>query len=721
MEVLWIAASIVLAAALAACVCGMIALNRQKNLAVHKYKALQNISSRYAVIWRSDLKSAEFSGSLASLLEAAGEKADISSIGAVFGMPAATSPSQLIVKALSVDGCTSKIMTAGGKEKYLEWHSEVVENIGGVSVIASVATDVTENFVFKKKLNDERKSSAISIENFSIAMESAEIGIITITYEDMEYKVEISDNGKRMLGIGSDEEIDIETLNKRVYSVDYGAYIRQFNQLIAGVIDSLNIEIKLLVKPETYHSFMLKFKGVKNEYNNIMRITGAFIDTTSQRESYNIKDRNSLEDSLTGLPSRRGFMAEGSEFILNVKKSGKSCVMICLKITRFQKIATLFGIEISDKLLRLYAECLTKCIDSRGVIGKIGTDDFAVLTYYEDKRKTERLIKEIQIIIENSCDNNILPSVLKEQAQFEAGICVYDGYDDIMTLYNKANITLYAGDNFTGSVCHFFNENVEKKVCDRELIEHEIGEALKQGEFELYYQPKISFKTGEILGAEALIRWNHPQKGLIPPDSFIPVAEEMGLITKIDEWGLNQACIQNKRWQSKGMKNIRVSVNMSQAQLYQTDVAGSIERVLSDTGLDPKYLEVELTETMAMLDIDRTISVLNEIKKLGVSISMDDFGTGYSSLSSLKMLPIDILKIDKSLVYDIEENDTARYITKAIVDLGKAMHLEVLAEGVETENQCKLLEELGCDIAQGFYYGRPQTVADIERNFLIKE
>ncbi|MGN0596569.1 MAG: EAL domain-containing protein [Ruminiclostridium sp.] len=720
MEVLWIVLTVVLGIAVVICIFAIASSDRRRKLAVHKSEALQNITSKYTVVWRSDLKSVEYSSSLSALLEQAGEKADATSLAAVFGMPINTALPQMLVKALSVDGFTSKITALGGKEKYLEWHSEVVENMGGVSVIASVATDITENVALKQKLSDERKSSAISQENFSIAMESAEIGFISITYEDMEYKVDISENGKKMLGIKEDEKIDIDALNKRVHSVDYSSYIRQFNQLIAGVIDSLNLEIKLLVRRETYHSFMLKFKGVKNEYNNIMRITGAFIDITSQRESYNIKDRNSMEDSLTGLPNRQGFMAEGSDFLRLSKESGKEAVMICIKITRFQKIATLFGMETSDKLLYLYAESLTKCIDNRGVVGKIGTDDFAVLTYYEGQKATERLVKEIQIVIENSCDNKILPSVLKEQAQFEAGICIYDGCDDIMTLYNKANITLYAGENYSGSVCHFFNENVERKVCDRELVEHEIGEALKHGEFELFYQPKISFKTGEILGAEALIRWNHPQKGLIPPIEFIPIAEEMGLITKIDEWGLNQACLQNKRWQAKGLKKIRVSVNMSQAQLYQTDVAGSIKRVLTDSELDPKYLEVELTETMAMLDIDRTISVLNEIKKLGVSISMDDFGTGYSSLSSLKILPIDILKIDRSLVYDIEENDTARFITKAIVDLGKAMNLEVLAEGVETEKQCKLLEELGCDIAQGFYYGRPQTVADLERNFLSK-
>ena len=215
------------------------------------------------------------------------------------------------------------------------------------------------------------------------------------------------------------------------------------------------------------------------------------------------------------------------------------------------------------------------------------------------------------------------------------------------------------------------------------------------------------------------MRWNHRTQGLIMPGEFIHIAEEMGIITKIDEWGMMQACMQNKIWQDKGYDPIKISVNMSQAQLYQTDVVASVKNALEESGVSPSCLEVELTETMAMIDIDRTVSILNALKKLGVSISMDDFGTGYSSLSSLKILPIDLLKVDRSLVYDIETNKTARCITKAIVDLGKAMNLTILAEGVENNNQRDILRELGCDVIQGFLYSRPQPAAVIEKNFLI--
>jgi len=249
------------------------------------------------------------------------------------------------------------------------------------------------------------------------------------------------------------------------------------------------------------------------------------------------------------------------------------------------------------------------------------------------------------------------------------------------------------------------------------LSEHEIvghmNEALAENQFELYYQPKISFKTGEIIGVESLIRWHHPTKGFIPPSDFIPLAEQTGIITKIDEWGLRTACKQCKQWLDEGLPPVKISVNMSQAQFYCTDVIGTVTDVLAETGLDPKQLEIEVTETMAMQDIERTINVLGYIRSMGVSISMDDFGSGYSSLSSLKTLPLDTLKIDRSLVCDLDENNVSKQITGAIVDLGKAMKLIILAEGVETIEQSLFLTEIGCDLAQGFYFSKPCPASQI--------
>lgn len=216
------------------------------------------------------------------------------------------------------------------------------------------------------------------------------------------------------------------------------------------------------------------------------------------------------------------------------------------------------------------------------------------------------------------------------------------------------------------------------------------------------------------MGVEALIRWHHPIKGFIPPCDFIPLAEQFGIITKIDEWGLLEACRQGSKWQKMGLLPITISVNMSQAQFVRTDVYGTVVHALAETGFDPHCLEIEVTETMAMTDVDYTVAVLNRIHNLGVSISMDDFGTGYSSLASLKTIPFDVLKIDRSLVCDVNDNDTSRRITSAIVAMGKALKMIVLAEGVETNEQSRLLTDLGCDLAQGYYYSKPCPASEIE-------
>lgn len=426
------------------------------------------------------------------------------------------------------------------------------------------------------------------------------------------------------------------------------------------------------------------------------------------------------EAKISEIPDRKVFLTEGTEYLKEYGKDEK-IVILSIHIDRYQKISTLFGMDTADRLLEIYADGIKKCAANNFVMGKMSVDNFALLMPADGRNEVEEFLGLLRVFVDECCNDEVLPTVLKEQAVFSAGACFYDGNDDIGALFNKANMTLFTNDIITNSICRYFDKTIEERLYNRDYIEQEIHKAIKNNEFELYYQPKISFQTKEILGAEALIRWNHPHNGLVTPTSFIPIAEEVGLITQIDEWGLYEACRQNKLWQNKGCKPIRVSVNMSQAQLYQTDVISSIRGALEKTGLEPQYLEVELTETMAMQDIDRTINILKQIHEIGVSISMDDFGTGYSSLSSLKILPINLLKIDKSLIDDIDSNEAARNIVKAIVDLGKAMNLEVLAEGVETKEQFELLGELSCDIAQGYYYGKPLPASEIEKRFLMNK
>ena len=413
-------------------------------------------------------------------------------------------------------------------------------------------------------------------------------------------------------------------------------------------------------------------------------------------------------DKMTGLLNRDGFMEQGELALKAAQSRGEPMFLIVFDVEELGRINTFFGTDVGDEVVKAFAFAAKAAVIKGGISGRVNTDDFAVLVPCSGNAEADEVTNVFMDAVMSCFDND----TLRENVNFFAGVCEFDGHDDIYTMYNKASLCLFAKES--DRRVSFFTREMEDSMVEKELLRSEMLAALETGQFELYYQPKISFKTGEIRGLEALIRWHHPTKGFVPPSEFIPLAEKSGIITKIDEWGLFTACRQSKTWQDNGMRPVKISVNMSQSQFYRTDVYSTISAALAETRLDPKWLEVEVTETMAMQDIDRTISVLNKLRELGVSVSMDDFGSGYSSLSSLKTIPLDILKIDRSLVCDLDENKVSKQITNAIVELGKAMELVVLAEGVETRGQIDFLTEIGCDLAQGYFYSKPRPAKDIE-------
>ncbi len=415
-------------------------------------------------------------------------------------------------------------------------------------------------------------------------------------------------------------------------------------------------------------------------------------------------------DEQTSLFNRDGFLNAGKT-LLEELPIGKNAAMVVFDIEQFGKTTALFGSDVGDNVICGFAEAVSSAADSFPC-GRFNTDDFGVLISFDNEREIDCFISRVQEHI----SEKFTGTSLLERLNFRAGIAIYDGCDDILTLFNKATLCTISKD---GSKVTRFTSELENRMVENEFLRTEMLTALAEGQFEQFYQPKICFNTQSIIGVEALIRWHHPVKGFVSPAEFIPLAEQTGIITQIDEWGLRTACRQCKAWQEQGLPPVKISVNMSQAQFYRTDVVTTVKNVLEETGLDPQWLEIEVTETMAMHDIDRTVNILSTIRDMGVSVSMDDFGSGYSSLSSLKTLPLDILKIDRSLVCDLDENETSRRITGAIVELGKAMKLIILAEGVETTQQCEFLTEIGCDLAQGYYYSKPRTADEISAILML--
>jgi EAL domain-containing protein (putative c-di-GMP-specific phosphodiesterase class I) len=289
-----------------------------------------------------------------------------------------------------------------------------------------------------------------------------------------------------------------------------------------------------------------------------------------------------------------------------------------------------------------------------------------------------------------------------------------DGADEA-ALMRHADIAMYRAKELGRNTYQFYSSAMNARTLERLRLESELRHALERDEFVLHYQPQVALDSGRIVGMEALLRWNHPELGMVPPDQFIGLAEETGLIVAIGDWVLRTACAQNQRWQRAGYPGLRVAVNLSARQFAAQDLASSIRAVLEATGLAADCLDIELTESSLMADVDSAVASMHELKALGVQLSIDDFGTGYSSLAYLKRFPIDVLKIDKSFVRDVMADPADAAIVTSIIALAHNLKLHVIAEGVETAEQLVYLRQHGCDDVQGYYFSRPVPAAAFER------
>ncbi|MBR4096785.1 MAG: EAL domain-containing protein, partial [Oscillospiraceae bacterium] len=344
-------------------------------------------------------------------------------------------------------------------------------------------------------------------------------------------------------------------------------------------------------------------------------------------------------------------------------------------------------------------------------------DNFAMLIHDTgDETLPVTLIKKIQARLQE-----VSGEFLMHQAvTCSAGYCkMSDGGDNFAAILDHAEFSLSMSDGTKGDIIRFDNK-VHEKILAGNALESELAHALENGELVLYYQPKINLTDGSLIGMEALIRWIKPDGTIIPPNQFIPVAESSLLITDISKFVLHEACRQNKEWQDKGYPPVTVSINLTAVDFYQTDVKEVIQGALAETGLDPQWLDVELTESLALKDIEHAVKQMEEIKELGVKLSMDDFGTGYSSLSYIQVLPITLLKLDRSFIMYLEEDEISREIVSAVIKIAKSKKIETIAEGIETVGQAEILKESGCDHAQGYFFGRPMPVDKFEEFMAMK-
>lgn len=416
-------------------------------------------------------------------------------------------------------------------------------------------------------------------------------------------------------------------------------------------------------------------------------------------------NRMAYYDSLTKLPNPTLFKNRLKHELFSLNGSLQKTAIIFLALDRFKNVNDTLGHEIGDRLLRGAARRLTNSIRKTDTAAYFGAAEFALLLTNvggaEDAVKIAQNIKNA-LLLPFDCGEH----ELYVTASLGISLSPDDG-GDCQTLLQNAGTALYRARQKGGDTCRFYTSDMHEIAVKRLSLENNLRHALERDEFILHYQPQVDARSGRFSGMEALVRWQHPQLGLVPPNDFIPIAEDTGLIIPLGEWILRTACRQNAAWHRAGLAALSVSVNLSLRQFQQTDLVETVNRTLAAAGLEPEYLELELTESSIMNDAEQTIETLRELKRLGIKISLDDFGTGYSCLSRLKTLPLDALKIDRAFVRNIaaDSNDVA--IVKTIVTLSRNLKLRTIAEGVETEEQSNVLSALGCDDFQGYLFGRP--------------
>lgn len=423
-------------------------------------------------------------------------------------------------------------------------------------------------------------------------------------------------------------------------------------------------------------------------------------------------------DVLTELPNRRSLQKQLDESIRSASRTHSRYALMLLGIDRFKAVTGNFGHDIGDALLCEVSVRISQSLDKfmgegeRISMFRFDGDIFALLIKgYSSPDTLEKLA--------NSVVEDMRGPLYRDTREFilslSCGISQYpiDGHDTV-TLLRNADIAMYQAKRLGGDSIKFYCANMKADTVEWYSLENYLRHALEHDELCLHYQPQIDIKTEKIVGVEALLRWYHPDHGLLTPDVFIPLAEKSGIVNQISEWILRTVCTQNKKWQAAGLGDITVAINISVRQFLQPNLCKMVESVLNETGLSPHLLEMEITENVAIQDLAQTQSILNQLKELGIRISIDDFGTGYSSLSYIKHFPVDKIKVDQVFIKDLASDPYDSAIIRAIITLGHSLALTVVAEGVETQEQFNWLKDEGCDQVQGYIVSKPVARDELE-------
>lgn len=584
-------------------------------------------------------------------------------------------------------------------------------------VMMSIGVDVSEKNRMREELVGYSEQLAASEAKLSMAMGYSGIGLLL--KEPGTYKYYVSEQLRKMMGIKK-ENVVLNELLRHIKPEDVPTIEKiQYLMTDVGMADTdemRTVEFHMHSgNDDPYRCYQYRYKITPAESILDARIGGAVIDITSDKEKDSLIERMAYIDDVTQIYNRNKFMMIGQENYLSSKEApdnGEDYWVAVFDIDDFHIINDTCGYLNGNKLLSEFAKILVAEIPAGGIGARIGGDNFAaIIRDNGDDSLPLEFITNIQSKLSKLSGDRFANQAMS----CSVGYCkMSDGGEDFPQVLDRAEFSLSMSDETRGSIIRY-DIKVHDKIIENNIVEKELAAAIENHELALYYQPKISLTDGSLMGMEALVRWIKPDGTVVPPGNFIPVAESSMLITKISEFVLDEACRQNKEWQIMGYPPITVSINLTAVDFYQTNVTESIKAALDRSGLDAQYLDVELTESLALKDIDHAVHQMEEIKSLGVKLSMDDFGTGYSSLSYIQILPITLLKLDRSFVMYLEEDEISREIVSAVIRIAKSKKIETIAEGIETPGQVDILKESGCDLAQGYFFGKPMPAPEFEK------
>ena len=528
--------------------------------------------------------------------------------------------------------------------------------------------------------------------------------------------MQCSDELYWLLGIDPSEAIvSLQQFIELVHEDDRSA-VEQVIEQARGVHGAYRVEYRLRCAGDKEITVHQQSQMVSEKGSARLRLLSTIQDISEHKAAEKLIEYQAFYDSLTDLPNRRLFTDQLSHAISLANQQGTQAALVFIGMDRLKMVNDTMGHTAGDELLREMANRLKGKVEDGVSIARFGADVFGVML--EGLEPETDVASYASLLLQQLAE----PVSIQGQELFttaSAGIALYphDGIDT-ETLLKAADSAMSRAKEEGGQQIQYFTAGMNARAQQRLQIEGGLRKALEREEFQLFYQPQIDTRTRQIVSMEALIRWNHPEKGIISPLEFITVAEESGLILPIGEWVLRKACHDAQRWNEQFGMNLRVGVNLSGRQFAQHDLLGLVADVLQESGLPRDNLELEVTESVAMDDIDACIDTLQHFKEMGVRVSIDDFGTGYSSLSYLQQMPLHTLKIDRAFVKDIKGNGENGEIARAIIAMAHSLGMAVVAEGVESEEQLQYLNEQGCDIIQGFYISKPLPADAFEKQFL---